>query len=121
MGKRTRAEMRKRRHRRVRLKISGTAERPRLNVFRSLNHIYAQLIDDARGHTLVSASSLDPELREQGAKMLGVEQAKLVGEVLGKRATKTGIKRVVFDRGGYRYHGRVAALASSVRSSGLEF
>lgn len=121
MGKRSRAEMRKRRHRRVRVKISGTAQRPRLNVFRSLNHIYAQLIDDAQGHTLVSASSLDPEMRTKAADLSAIEQAKKVGEMLGQRAKKNGIDQAVFDRGGYRYHGRVAALAGSAREAGLEF
>lgn len=118
MGKRTRSDMRKRRHRRVRYKISGTADRPRLNVFRSINQIYAQLIDDSQGHTIASASSLDPELKSDAGR---VEQAKLVGELLGKRAKKSGVVQVVFDRGGYRYHGRVKALAEAARESGLEF
>jgi large subunit ribosomal protein L18 len=118
MGKRTRSDMRRRRHRRVRYKISGTSERPRLNVFRSINQIYAQLIDDSSGHTIASASSLDPELKTDAG---GVEQARLVGELLGKRAKKGGVKLVVFDRGGYRYHGRVKALAEAAREAGLEF
>ncbi len=113
--------MRIHRHRRVRLKVGGNAERPRLNVFRSLNQIYAQLIDDGAGRTLVSASSLDPELREKLGKLNKVEQAKLVGETLAARAKKQGIQMLVFDRGGYRYHGRVKALAEAVRGAGLKF
>lgn len=118
MGKKTRSDMRRRRHRRVRYKVSGTADRPRLNVFRSINQIYAQLIDDAAGHTLASASSLDKDLKTGASP---VEQARLVGELLGKRAKKSGVKQVVFDRGGYRYHGRVKALAEAAREAGLEF
>jgi len=118
MGKKTRSEMRKRRHRCVRSKISGTADRPRLNVFRSINQIYAQLIDDSKGHSIASASSLDPGMKND---VKGVEKARLVGELLGERAKKSGVKQVVFDRGGYRYHGRVKALAEAARKSGLEF
>jgi len=118
MAKRTRSELRKRRHRRVRYKISGTADRPRLNVFRSINQIYAQLIDDSQGHSIVSASSLEPDLK---ADVSRVEKARLVGELLGKRAKKSGVKQVVFDRGGYQYHGRVKALAEAAREAGLEF
>jgi large subunit ribosomal protein L18 len=118
MGKRTRSDMRRRRHRRVRSKISGTADRPRLNVFRSINQIYAQLIDDSQGHSIASASSLDPELKAKGTRL---EKARLVGELLGKRAKKSGVKQVVFDRGGYRYHGRVKELAEAAREAGLEF
>ncbi len=118
MGKQTRSEMRKRRHRRVRAKISGTADRPRLNVFRSINQIYAQLIDDSQGHSIASASSLDPKLKSD---VRGIEKARLVGELLGERAKKSGVKQVVFDRGGYRYHGRVKALAEAAREAGLEF
>lgn len=121
MGKRTRSEMRKRRHRRVRLKVSGTPERPRLNVFRSINQIYAQLIDDAHGLTLVSASSLDAELKIKLSEQGRIDQAKLVGALLAKRANESGIKQAVFDRGGYRYHGRVRALADAARETGLEF
>ena len=110
--------MRRRRHRRVRYKVSGTADRPRLNVFRSIHQIYAQLIDDGAGHTLVSASSLDKELKADASR---VEQARQVGELLGKRAKKSGVKQAVFDRGGYRYHGRVKALAEAAREAGLEF
>ncbi len=118
MAKRTRSEMRKRRHRRVRSKITGTTDRPRLNVFRSINQIYAQLIDDGQGHSIVSASSLDADLK---ADVSRVEKARLVGELLGERAKKSGVNQVVFDRGGYRYHGRVKALAEAARKAGLEF
>lgn len=106
------------RHARVRKNISGTAERPRLNVYRSLNHIYAQIIDDTKGVTLVSASSLDKEFKEYGGNCVA---AKAVGEAVAKKAIEKGIKAVVFDRGGYLYHGRVAALADGAREGGLEF
>jgi large subunit ribosomal protein L18 len=99
----------------------GTAERPRLNVFRSLKHIYAQVIDDDQGETLVAASTLDPELREKLNGLTKSEQAKLVGELVAGRALAQGVKRVVFDRGGYKYHGRVKALADGSREGGLEF
>ena len=111
---------RKVRHRRVRNKISGTAERPRLNVFRSLKHIYVQLIDDDMGHTLVSASSLDPEIKSVSEKTKK-EVAKMVGELAARRALEKGITKVVFDRGGYIYHGRVAEVAAGAREAGLEF
>jgi large subunit ribosomal protein L18 len=110
-----------RRHRRVRAKISGTAERPRLNVFRSLGNIYVQVIDDIAGHTLVSASTIDRELRGQVAEKNKTEAAKMVGVLVAQRAQALGIKQVVFDRGGYRYHGRVKALADGAREAGLEF
>ena len=106
------------RHRRVRKNISGTAERPRLNVFRSLNHIYAQIIDDTKGVTLVAASSMDKGFDGKGAN---VEAAKKVGLLVAEKAVAAGIKQVVFDRGGYVYHGRVAALAEGAREGGLEF
>lgn len=106
------------RHRRVRKNISGTAERPRLNVFRSAKHIYAQIIDDAAGVTLVSASTMDKEFNEYGGN---IDAAKKVGEIVAKRAAEKNIKSVVFDRGGYIYHGRVAALAEGAREGGLEF
>jgi large subunit ribosomal protein L18 len=109
----------RKRHQRVRLRISGTPERPRLNVFRSLNHIYAQVIDDTVGHTLAAASSLEREIREAGGKK--TEQATRVGQLVAQRALARGIRRVVFDRGGYRYHGRVKALAEGARQAGLEF
>lgn len=117
----TRNEARKKRHARVRRKIQGTAERPRLNVFRSLSQIYAQLIDDQAGHTLVSASTIEPEISEDVAGLTKTEQAKVVGEKLAERAKEKGLQEVVFDRGGYRYRGRVKALAEGAREGGLEF
>ncbi len=119
--KKTRSAARIIRHKRVRKHIAGTSERPRLNVFRSLNEIYAQVIDDQAGKTLAAASSIDKELR---AKMKGLkkeEQAFLVGETVAERAKSLGIGSVVFDRGGYRYIGRVKALAEGARKGGLEF
>ena len=106
------------RHRRVRKNISGTAQRPRLNVFRSLNNIYAQIIDDTKGITLVSASSMDKDFNQYGGNC---EAAKAVGKAVAEKALEKGIKTVVFDRGGYVYHGRVAALAEGAREGGLEF
>ena len=119
--KRTRAEARQRRHLRVRRTVSGTKDKPRLNVYRSLNEIYAQVIDDTKGHTLVSASSIDSELRKKCKGKTKTEIAKLVGETIAARAKKKGIKSVVFDRGGYKYIGRVAALAEGAREKGLQF
>jgi len=117
----TREEARQRRHRRVRKKVHGTAERPRLNVFRSLKHIYAQVIDDDAGVTLVAASTVEPELREAvGGYGGNVQAAQVVGRVIAERALAKGIERVVFDRGGYRYHGRVKALAEAAREAGLK-
>jgi len=110
-----------RRHKRIRKKVFGTPERPRLCVFRSNKHIYAQIIDDTIGHTLVAASTLDPELRGKLQKTWNVEAAREVGRLIGKRALEKGIKKVVFDRGGYKYHGRVKALAEGAREAGLEF
>ena len=112
---------RERRHRRVRVRVHGTAERPRLNVFRSLQHIYAQVIDDKLGYSILSACTLDAEIVERIGKLNKTEQAKVVGEVLAKRALDKGVKQVVFDRGGYQYHGRVKALADGARAGGLEF
>jgi large subunit ribosomal protein L18 len=109
------------RHDRVRGKVQGTPERPRLNVFRSNNHIYAQVIDDSVGHTLAAANSLEPTLRDEAAKQNGVEQARLVGKMVAQRAKEKGIGKVVFDRGGYLYHGRVKALADAAREGGLDF
>lgn len=106
------------RHMRVRKNISGTAQRPRLNVFRSLNNIYAQIIDDVEGKTLVSASSMDKGFEGYGGN---IEAAKAVGKAVAEKALAAGIKQVVFDRGGYVYHGRVAALAEGAREGGLEF
>lgn len=119
-GKRKR-EARKRRQRRIRARIQGSAERPRLNVFRSTNHIYAQLIDDSTGVTLASASTLDQALRDATAALKKAEAARLVGQTLGERALAAGLQEAVFDRGGYRYHGRVAALAEGARNAGLKF
>jgi large subunit ribosomal protein L18 len=121
MAKETRSQARQRRHARVRQKISGSANRPRLNVYRSLLHIYAQVIDDESGRTLVSASSLEPAVREQVAGLPKLEQAKVVGKILAERARAKGIESVVFDRGGYPYHGRVQALAEASREGGLVF
>ncbi|MFZ6027309.1 MAG: 50S ribosomal protein L18 [Chloroflexota bacterium] len=109
------------RHRRIRKKVSGTPERPRLSVFRGLTHIYAQVIDDEAGNTLASASSLDGQLRAQMAGLNKTDQAKLIGKVVAERAQAKGIQKVVFDRGGYRYLGRVKALADAAREGGLEF
>jgi large subunit ribosomal protein L18 len=112
---------RDRRHRRVRAKVAGTAQRPRLNVFRSTDNIYAQVIDDVAGQTIVSASTIDKGVAKEVAGKNKVEAAKIVGRVLAERAKSAGISVVVFDRGGYRYHGRVAALADGAREAGLEF
>ena len=113
--------IRKARHLRVRNKISGTGAKPRLNVFRSTGHIYAQIIDDSVGHTLVAASTVDGELQELLAGKAKTEQAKLVGKKLAERALQKGVTQVVFDRAGYKYHGRVKALAEAAREAGLEF
>jgi large subunit ribosomal protein L18 len=112
---------RKRRHRRVRKRVVGISQRPRFNVFRSIKHIYAQVIDDTRGDTLAAASTLDPELRDKVKGLTKTEQAKLVGGLLAKRALEHGVKEVAFDRGGYKYHGRVKSLAEAAREEGLEF
>jgi large subunit ribosomal protein L18 len=112
---------RKRRHHRVRRKISGTAECPRLNVFRSLRHIYAQIINDEVGHTLVSASTSESEVTKQVEGLDKTAQARVVGKLLAERALAKGVTQVVFDRGGYKYHGRVKALAEGSREGGLEF
>ncbi|WP_120465268.1 50S ribosomal protein L18 [Paenibacillus aceti] len=109
------------RHLRVRKKVTGTAERPRLNVFRSSKHIYAQLIDDVAGVTIVSASTADKELSGDIKNGGNVESARKVGELIAKRAQEQGKKVVVFDRGGYLYHGRIQALAEAARETGLEF
>ena len=114
-------EIRKSRHLRVRNKVSGTAETPRLAVYRSLNGIYAQIIDDTKGVTLASASSADKDLEKALKGKTKTEQAKLVGEAVAKKALKAKIKTVVFDRGGYIYTGRVQALADGARDAGLEF
>ncbi len=121
MTKKTRAESRIRRHERVRKNVSGTPDRPRMAIFRSLADIYAQVIDDEAGMTLAAASSIDHELREKVKGLKKTEQAKLVGELVAKRALDKGVKQVVFDRGGFRYIGRVKALADGARSAGLDF
>ena len=119
--KRDRNEIRVIRHARVRKKISGTSEMPRLSVYRSLNHIYAQIIDDTKGVTLVSASTVDPALKGQLDEVNKSDEAKLVGKLVAERAKQAGVNKVVFDRGGYLYTGRVAALAAGAREAGLEF
>ncbi len=119
--KNSRNALRKKRHMRIRNKVSGTPERPRLNVFRSLKNIYAQIIDDLNGQTLVSVSSLDPEVKGDNGKTGNIDTARQVGEVLARRALDNDIREVIFDRGGYRYHGRVKALAEGARENGLKF
>ncbi len=112
---------RERRQRRVRAKVQGTPERPRLNVFRSARHIFAQIIDDSKGHTLVAASTLDKDVRVRAAELKKKDEAKAVGKMLAQRALEKGLKQVVFDRGGYQYHGRIKSLAEGAREGGLEF
>jgi len=121
MANNSRSEARIRRHTRVRKFVQGTPSRPRLSVFRSLAEIYAQVIDDEAGTTLVSASTVDAELRAKMAGLKKSEQARLVGEAVAKRALEKGIKQVVFDRGGFRYMGRVKNLADAAREAGLDF
>lgn len=118
---RSKEAARARRHRRIRRQIAGTAARPRLNVFRSLEHIYAQVIDDISGHTLASASTVDKALVAAMAGKTKKDQATLVGQAVAERAQAAGITQVVFDRGGYLYHGRVKALADGARAGGLQF
>jgi len=112
---------RNRRHSRVRAKVIGTASRPRLCLFRSLDHIYAQVIDDSKGHTLASASTLEPEIKGEAQGKAKTAEAEMVGSLVAKRALSKGISQVVFDRGGYKYHGRVKALAEAARQAGLKF
>ena len=122
MGKSNKKELaRRRRHARVRKRLAGTSERPRLNVRRSLNHIYVQLIDDSQGRTLLAVSSLDPSLGKSLAGKTKTEQAAEVGKALAERAAEAGISQIVFDRGGYKYHGRVKKLADASREGGLQF
>ena len=121
MNARDSKAIRKIRHRRVRHKITGIVSRPRLCVFRSLNHIYAQLIDDSIGQTLVSMSTLDSQVRSKADGMVKTKKAEIVGTLLAEKALNKGIKQVVFDRGGYKYHGRVKALAEAAKKTGLEF
>jgi large subunit ribosomal protein L18 len=117
----SRSAHRERVHRRVRQKVSGTTERPRLTVYRSLNQIYAQVIDDRAGSTLVSASSIDKETRKETKGGGNIATAKIIGRIIAERAIAAGITKVVFDRGGYKYHGRVEALANAAREAGLKF
>ena len=121
MAKDTPRVARRRRHVRVRVKVKGTASGPRLCVFRSLNHIYAQVIDDLRGHTLASASTLDLEIKNVAVNKTKTTKSELVGSLVAKRALNQGIKKVAFDRGGCKYHGRVKALAEAARQEGLVF
>jgi large subunit ribosomal protein L18 len=121
MAKTTGWLARQRRHARVRKEISGTDARPRLCVFRSLNYIYAQVINDSMGQTLASASDVDPEIKDKVAGKNKVESAEIVGSLAAQRALNKGVKKVVFDRGGYQYHGRVKSLAEGARKAGLEF
>jgi len=118
MARDSRKQIRDRIHERIRSRVSGTPERPRLAVFRSVKNIYAQVIDDQQGHTLVAAASVEKDMRGKGGN---VEGAKLIGKAVAQRAKDKGITKVVFDRGGYLYHGRVKALADAARAAGLEF
>lgn len=121
MAKKSRSLARERRHVRVRKHLSGTTSRPRLNVFKSLTGIYAQIVDDSEGNTLISASTVDKELREKMKGLKKTEQAKAIGKAIAERAKSKGISSVVFDRGGFRYVGRVKALADGAREGGLQF
>lgn len=121
VSKKSRQEIRVKKHRRMRNRLSGTAERPRLSVFRSNNHMYAQIIDDVAGVTLASACTLEKEVKAELEKTNNVDAAAYLGTVIGKRAVEKGIKEVVFDRGGYIYQGKVAALADAAREAGLTF
>jgi large subunit ribosomal protein L18 len=112
---------RQRVHKRVRTRVAGTPERPRLSVYRSLGHIYAQVIDDRSGKTLVSASSIDAEIKKNLKGGGNVAAAKVIGKTIAERAKSSGVSKVVFDRGGYKYHGRVKALADAAREAGLQF
>jgi large subunit ribosomal protein L18 len=115
----SRGAARRKRHERIRLHLEGSAARPRLAVFRSLNHIYAQVIDDASGTTLAAASTVEKELR--GTKQTKTDEAKVVGRLIAERAKSAGVERVVFDRAGFRYHGRIRSLADAAREAGLDF
>ena len=121
VSKKSRSEVRVNKHRKLRNRFSGTAERPRLAVFRSNNHMYAQIIDDTVGKTLVSASTLDKEVKAECEKTNNVEAAAVVGKVVAKKALEKGITTVVYDRGGFIYEGKVKALAEAAREAGLEF
>lgn len=121
VSKQSRSEVREKKHARIRNRFSGTSERPRLAVFRSNNHMYAQIIDDTVGNTLVAASTEEKSVSAELTKTNNVEAAAYVGTVIAKRALEKGIKQVVFDRGGFIYHGKVQALADAAREAGLEF
>ena len=121
VSKKSRQEVRLNKHRKQRNRFSGTAERPRLAVFRSNNHMYAQIIDDTVGNTLVSASTLEKDIKAELEKTNNVDAAAYLGTVIGKKAIEAGIKEVVFDRGGFIYHGKIQALADAAREAGLEF
>ena len=121
VSKRSRAELRAKKHMRIRNRLSGTSERPRLAVFRSNNHMYAQIIDDTVGNTLVAASTLEKEVKAELEKTNNVDAAAYLGTVIAKRAIEKGINTVVFDRGGFIYQGKIAALADAAREAGLEF
>ena len=121
VNKKSRQEVRVKKHMRIRNRFSGTPERPRLAVFRSNNHMYAQIIDDTVGHTLAAASTVEKEVRSELEKTNNVDAAAYLGTVIAKRAIEKGIDTVVFDRGGYLYHGKVAALAEAAREAGLKF
>jgi len=121
VSKESRQKVREKKHLKIRNRFSGTAERPRLAVFRSNNHISVQVIDDAAGKTLVAASTLEKDIKAKLDKTNNIEAAKMIGEVIAKRALDKGIETVVFDRGGYIYHGKVAALAEAAREAGLQF
>ena len=121
VNKQSRSEVRVKKHMRLRNRFAGTAERPRLAVFRSNNHMYAQIIDDTVGNTLVSACTLEKEIKAELTKTNNVDAAAYLGTVIGKRAVEKGISQVVFDRGGFIYHGKIAALAEAAREAGLEF
>jgi len=121
VSKKVRSEVRKNKHRRIRSRLSGTPEKPRLSVFRSNNHMYAQVIDDVAGNTIVSASTLQADVKEGLEKTNDVAAAAKLGEVIAKKALDNGVKKVVFDRSGYIYQGKVKALADAAREAGLEF
>lgn len=121
INKISRAQVRQKKHKRMRNHLSGTAERPRLAVFRSNEHMYAQIIDDVAGHTLVSASTVQKDVKAELEKTNDVAAAAYLGTVIGKKAVEAGIKEVIFDRGGFIYHGKVKALADAAREAGLEF
>ncbi|MBR6329815.1 MAG: 50S ribosomal protein L18 [Lachnospiraceae bacterium] len=121
VSKKVRTEVREKKHKKVRNRISGTAEKPRLCVFRSNNHMYAQVVDDVAGNTLVAASTVEKDVKAELEKTNNVEAAAYLGTVIGKRAVEKGIKTVVFDRGGFIYHGKVKALAEAAREAGLDF